>query len=126
MRNFLTTALLLTAAIYATEGLALAGDTELMSVNLPYAAKFGNSTLPAGAYVISDMTDDGGDCVLRIKSMAGVSVIALVQRVDNPGRSDSGQTHVTLRRESDEYQLTRIWLGGRGYSYEVLSGNAKQ
>jgi len=90
---------------------AAAQMVEIVTVKLPYTATVGNITLPAGAYTIRDLKEDGSSPV--------VPTLAPNTRV-------TAQTQVVLRHEGNRYQVDKIWLQGRDYGYELPPASPRE
>jgi hypothetical protein len=95
---------------------------ETVKVTLPQATMVGAVTLPAGAYTIRDINDEGGSTtVVQIRSDNGLSVTAEVMLISEPDNKPANKTEVVLRHEGNHYQMDKIWFQGRDEGYELLS-----
>jgi len=114
---------LLPVGVCLTAMLGLAQVIDIVKVTLPRGAMVGAATLPAGDYTIRELTEDGNSSlVLQIRSTTGAAVAAWAMRISEPNNRAVDQTQVTLRRDGDKYQVDKIWLRGRDYGYELVSG----
>jgi hypothetical protein len=86
----------------------------------------GTVKLPAGAYTIRDLSDEGSSSsVLQIRSDKGTMVVTEAMRISESDNKRPDHTQVILRRESGKYQIDKIWLEGRDYGYELLTAIAR-
>ena len=120
-KNILGTVVCLGAAL----GLgAIPAAAQLMpddiTFNLPVAATVGNINLPAGQYTIHDIVDHGEDAVLNIYSPNGSVGFAIATAVAPPAK-DSTSDVVLHQTEQGNYELQKIVLAGRDFSYEFLT-----
>jgi hypothetical protein len=96
-----------------------------LRVNLPYAAQAGGATLPAGEYVVRDVKDDGGVSILEFLSADNhTAVVVMAERI--PLATPVSKTELVLHQAGEKYVMDKIWLDGRDYGYELLSGNARR
>lgn len=94
-------------------------------MNLPYATQAGGATLPAGEYVVRDIKDDGGVSILKFLSADNhTAVVVMAERI--PLATPVNRTELVLHPAGDKHVMDKIWLDGRDYGYEVLSGNARR
>ncbi|HTM49744.1 MAG TPA: hypothetical protein VL285_13710 [Bryobacteraceae bacterium] len=105
---------------------AAAQMVEIVTVKLPYTATVGNITLPAGAYTIRDLKEDGSSPVLEIRSVKPNGVSAMVVPTLAPNTRVTAQTQVVLRHEGNRYQVDKIWLQGRDYGYELPPASPRE
>jgi hypothetical protein len=114
--------LVLTAGVYLAATVGFAQMSDMVKVTLPPGVMVGTVKLPAGAYTIRDLSDEGSSSsVLQIRSDKGTMVVAEVMRISESDNKRADRTEVILRRESGKYQLDKIWLQGRDYGYELLT-----
>ena len=106
----------------ALMGTASAQMVSTIRVTLPFAASVGGITLPAGAYTIRDLQDDGGSSVLQISAADGKGVIALAMEVVAPKNQPvSDEAKVELKQTgTGGYEIKTIWLAGRDVGYEFF------
>lgn len=94
---------------------------DTLSVKLPYAASVGNTTLPAGQYMVRDLKDDGNESILEFTPAKGASVNVIMMQIATPNEKPAEHTQVVLRSEgNNKYQLDKIFLEGRDYGFELL------
>jgi hypothetical protein len=114
--------LVLTAGVCLATIVGFAQMSEVVKVTLPPGVMVGTVRLPAGAYAIRDLSDEGASSsVLQIRSDKGTTVVAEVMRISESDNKRPDRTEVILRRESGKLQLDKIWLQGRDYGYELLT-----
>jgi hypothetical protein len=114
--------LVLTAGVCLATIVGFAQMSDMVTVTLPPGVMVGTVKLPAGAYTIRDLSDEGSSSsVLQIRSDKGTTVVAEVMRISESDNKRPDRTEVILRRESGKYQLDKIWLQGRDYGYELLT-----
>src|ERR1700751_2865527 len=108
--------LVLTAGVCLSTIVGFAQMSDVVKVTLPQGVMVGTVKLPAGAYTIRDLSDEGSAAsVLQIRSDNGTMVVAEVMRISESNTKRPDRTEVILRRESGKYQIDKIWLQGREY-----------
>jgi len=118
---------LLAVGVALTAILGFAQMIDIVKVTLPHGAMVGAATLGPGDYTIRELTEDGNSSlVLQIRSANGSSVAAWAMRISEPNNRATDQTQVILRRDGDKYQVDKIWLRGRDYGYELVSGTGHE
>ena len=100
-------------------GALLAGNTNLITVTLPYAVTAGATTLPSGHYTISAMDMGGGDDMLVIRTENG-HVAATLQARRNFRSSPTEKSQVILSKDGDNWNLDKVFVEGDGVSYEIV------
>ena len=92
---------------------------EPVRVNLPYATKAGNVTLPAGEYSIRELKNS----VIEISSDAhkGTNTFVMFNEITAPNRAVANHTNVILRHDANGYQLQSIWVEGQDIGFELTS-----
>jgi len=114
MRNKM---LMAVACLGAAIGTAQTLETTV-KVDLPYATKVGNVSLPAGKYSIKEVT--GSVIEISSDNRKGPSVFAIVNAVSTPSGERTDHTKVTLREEENgTYDLKDIWLEGHDFGFEL-------
>lgn len=100
-------------------GFANAQTMDRVRVNLPYAARIGNVSLPAGEYSIRELKNS----VIEITSEAhrGVNTFATVNQIVAPNHGMVDHTKVILRQDANGYRLQSIWLEGQDMGFELTS-----
>jgi hypothetical protein len=83
---------------------AAIGSAQTMNtlhVNLPFAAKVGNFSLPAGEYSIHELSDS----VIEITSDSrnGVNTFATVNSIVAPNQKTADHSKVVLRKDGNGY-----------------------
>ena len=117
--------LLLTAGVCLAATVGFSQMSDMVKVTLPQGVMVGTVKLPAGAYTIRDLSDEGSSSVLEIRSDKGTTVVAEVMRISESDNKRPDRTEVILRRESGKYQLDKIWLEGRDHGYELLTARER-
>jgi len=116
------TLLVLTAGVCLATVVGFAQMSDMVKVTLPQGVMVGTVKLPAGAYTIRDLADEGSSSsVLQIRSDKGTMVVAEVMRISESDNKRADRTEVILRREGGKYQIDKIWLEGRDHGYELLT-----
>src|ERR1700730_13225569 len=114
--------LVLTAGVCLAAIVGFAQMSDVVKVTLPQGVMVGTVKLPAGAYTIRDLSDEGSSSsVLQIRSDKGTMVVTEAMRISESDNTRADRTEVILRRESGKYQIDKIWLQGRDYGYELLT-----
>jgi hypothetical protein len=105
----------LAGLLAASFGLGLHGQTMNLRASIPFDFQVGNSTLPAGEYLIQNQ-----DGVLIVKGMGSrpVSVISHSHATTRPNAP--GQGEVVFNRYGDTYFLTRVWTPESNDGREVV------
>jgi hypothetical protein len=98
----------------------MAQSMETVRFNLPYEAKVGNVTLPAGQYSIRDMKDLASSSVLEISSLdhKGSNTFVTVKQIVS-SKKDVDHTSVILRKDDNGYQIQTIWLEGQDVGFQI-------
>ncbi len=96
---------------------AVAQTMTTVRVNLPYASKVGNVSLPAGEYSIRELNGS----VLEFTSQAhrGVNAFVTAMPVAAPNGEASNTTKIVLRHDDKGYQVQTIWLEGQELGFEL-------
>lgn len=119
-KNILGTVVCLGAALGLGALPAAAQMPDQLTINLPVAATLGNVTLPAGQYTIHDIVSHGEDAILQINSRDGFAAYAIATEIAPP--ADSVASNVVLHQtEQGAYELQKIVLAGRDFSYQFLT-----
>jgi hypothetical protein len=114
--------LVLTVGVCLAATVGFAQMSDMVKVTLPQGVMVGTVKLPAGAYTIRDLSDEGSSSsVLQIRSDKGTMVVAEVMRISESDNRRPDRTEVILRGQSGKYQLDKIWLQGRDYGFELLT-----
>jgi hypothetical protein len=101
---------------------AAIGSAQTMNrlhVNLPFAAKVGNVSLPAGEYSIHEVTNS----VIEITSDSrnGVNTFATVNSITTPNQKTADHSKVVLRKDDNGYQVQQIWIEGQDLGFELTA-----
>lgn len=122
MRTFITAGVSLAFLLNLGLGVrpAAAQMMETVTVNLPFAANVGSTTLPAGQYTIRDLKDDGSSSILEFISLKGPSVSTLVNQVETPGDKPADRTEVIVRSDGEKKYIEKIFVQGHEYGFELV------
>lgn len=95
-----------------------------IKVTLPYTVMVGQSSLPAGAYSIQTVRDDGNSGILIIRSEStGAAIEVLASHVGDLNGHAAAKTEVTLKAVDGKFQLDKIWVEGQAFGYELNSAH---
>jgi len=97
----------------------LAGNTNLVTVTLPYAVTVGTATLPSGNYTISSVDMNAGEDILVIRSEKG-DVVATLQAQKTYMNNRSEKSQVVLSRDGNTWNLDKLFVEGDGVSYQFV------
>ena len=99
--------------------IASAQTMTTVHVSFPVDAKVGKVSLPAGAYSIRELSNS----VIEITSDSknGASTLATVMPILAPNQQAVGHSTVVLQKESNGYQVQKIWLEGQDMGFELNS-----
>jgi hypothetical protein len=97
-----------------------AAQTMDVRVTLPFAAKVGDVSLPAGEYRIREVNDS----LVKISSTAydGAYTFATMTPIVAPNHETVDHTKVILRQGAKGYQIDKIWLEGQDMGFELNTG----
>jgi hypothetical protein len=96
---------------------AFAQSSPGLRLNLPYAVTFGNVTLPAGDFTVTDTKDNGHESFFLIRSAAGPAVDVMMERDDASSSSDATSA-MELRHVGDKYEITGLRIDGQSYKVQ--------
>ena len=94
---------------------AFANAVANLRVTLPYAISFGNVTLPAGEFTVTDTRSNGRETFFVIRSEAGPAVNVMMERDSESDSLDSATSAIELRRVGDRYEITGLRIDGENY-----------
>ena len=95
-----------------------------VKVQFEQTVRAGQSYLPAGNYTIrlANLTSD--QPILAVESDQGARILIPAMRAYAPGTHGAASTEVVLERVGNELHMTKIWLAGRMYGYEIIGSLA--
>lgn len=100
-------------------GLAIAGQVNRITVNLPHAVTVGSVTLPGGEYTISSFDMADGDKYFIVRGDHTPVVTLQGQKVDQneitPATSNG--TQVVLSKDGAEWHFEKLFALGTGYQF---------
>jgi hypothetical protein len=86
----------------------------MIKVNVPYNIVVGNTTLPAGEFLISDTNNGGSSSLIFLRSESGPSANMLMQRTKESNSSD--RSAVELKPAANgAYTIESIEINGAEY-----------
>ena len=98
---------LLIAALGVTAN-AQSRNTQRLRVNVPFAFNVGNTSMPAGEYIVSIVNPTASGSVLKISSLDGRST-AMTRTTDIIGWS-TASAKLTFRHYGTRYFLAQVWM----------------
>jgi len=93
-----------------------AGDRVLVTFDRP--VQVGSQTLPAGEYLVRQVTSASNPRVLEFTSDNGTKLDATVTAIPILQNNAPSETKVILENEGGGARLSRIWVQGKNYGYE--------
>jgi hypothetical protein len=100
------TALLI--AVLGVTANAQSRNTQRLEVNVPFAFNVGNTSMPAGEYIVSIVNPMASGSVLKISSLDGRST-AMTRTTDIIGWSTTS-AKLTFRHYGAQYFLGQVWM----------------
>jgi hypothetical protein len=94
-----------------------AGDQ--VNVTFDRSVQVGSQTLPAGDYLIRQVTSASNPRVLEFTSPDGTKLDATVTAIPILQNTPPSETKVVLQDEGGGARLYRIWVQGKSYGYEI-------
>ena len=89
-------------------------------VNLPYTITLANKTLQPGDYVIQQLPSTGGDSrVLLFYSKDGMKFETSAMTIPALDPNTARDTKLVLNHVGDDYYISKIWVQGKDYGYEL-------
>ena len=116
MKKQLWQAVVMLAVLATLPGQANRGDT---IVNIPFAFRAANQTLPAGRYTITRIDETN----MRFTDSHGRSVF--VQTHNAEGKAPEGRGRVVFQRYGDAYFLSEVWVAARATGRKAFPTRAE-
>src|SRR5215510_11153528 len=111
MKNQVLKSLSLASLVFALMSpTVFANIGEPIKVNIPFALTVGNTTLPAGACRVRNLTSEA----LQIQS-ADSKQAQTIQTYHMQAELTPGQAKLSFRRYGDRYFLAQVWTPWEGY-----------
>ena len=117
---FLTLALVALTQVAFPQGPV--GDE--VQVTFDRAVQVGRHTLPAGDYTVRQVTSASNPRVLEFTSNHGTKLDVTITAIPVLQNTPPTQTKVVLDNEGSTPRLTRIWVQGKSYGYEIPGESA--
>jgi len=94
-------------------------------VNLPYTITLANKTLQPGDYTIQQLPSTGGDSrVLLFYSKDGMKFETSAMTIPALDPNTARDTKLVLNHVGDDYYISKIWVQGKDYGYELPIPNS--
>jgi hypothetical protein len=91
-----------------------------IKVNLPYTVTLQNKTLQPGDYIIQQLPDSGGGSrVLLFYTHDGMKFETSAMTIPALDPTTARDTKVILNHVGDDYYISKIWVEGKDYGYEL-------
>jgi hypothetical protein len=89
-------------------------------VNLPYTVTLQNKTLQPGDYTIQQLPNGGGDSrILLFYTKDGMKFETSAMSIPALDPDTARDTKVILNHVGDDYYISKIWVQGKDYGYEL-------
>jgi hypothetical protein len=94
-------------------------------VNLPYTVTLQNNTLQPGDYTIQQLPSASGDSrILLFYTKDGMKFETSAMTIPTLDPDTPRDTKVVLSHVGDDYYISKIWVQGKDYGYELPIPNA--
>ena len=93
---------------------------DTVKVKLPVETTVNGVVLPAGAYTIRDLKDDGGASILQISSDSNKRLTTLVTAMQVAG-TENNKTSVLLHHGVKGYAIEKINIEGESFGFELIN-----
>ena len=115
----ITRVLLGTALVYLSSFVPTvsAQMPESINLNLPVAAYFGTTLVPAGHYSISQVHNNTANPTLEIESDKGVHFFLNVTRMES--NNDATKTNLTLAQKNGAYRASKLEVAGSSEYFDL-------
>ncbi len=121
MRNSIYSAApVLALAAIVTFAACASAQTDSMKIHFAAPVHVAQTELPAGDYLIRSVETGSDSPVLAFENSEGHSILVPVSRCSPLAGDLAGKSSVVLQPEGGELHLTKIWLAGRSYGYQVI------
>ncbi|MCU1234306.1 MAG: hypothetical protein JWP63_2273 [Candidatus Solibacter sp.] len=89
-------------------------------VNLPYKVTLQNKTIPPGDYTIQQLPSAAGDSrILLFYTNDGMKFETSAMTIPALDPNTARDTKVILNHVGDDYYISKIWVQGKDYGYEL-------
>jgi len=88
-------------------------------VNLPYTVTMQNKTLQPGDYTIQQLPSTGDSRVLLFYTKDGMKFETSAMTIPTLDQKTPSDTKVILGHVGDDYYISKIWVQGKDYGYEL-------
>jgi hypothetical protein len=109
MKNFALRAFVTLGLLVAFAFSAVSESTEVLRVHVPFQFQVGQSTLPAGDYIVQK---DGLSGIVTLQNLIARSSVAVLSVNDSTSLSGK-EPHLIFRRVNGTIVLTQIQLAGQ-------------
>ena len=93
-----------------------------VEANVPYTFMVGNTTLPAGKYIIR-MPDSSEPNVLEIRAANGHTAVAFETEDTNQTPNKGGLIFVKI---GDDYFLSQVWITGSAHGNQLIKSKMEK
>lgn len=121
---FLTLSLLMVGGVTAAQ--AQMDSNTILDANIPFQFVVGNTTLPAGKYVIRQM-DDSEDTPNIIEVRSADNRTAVIFETENASLDNAPKkTEILFDKLGNNYFLSQIFVEGENYGVQALESKTER
>ena len=90
-----------------------------LHVELPYKVTLGEKVLQPGEYTIQRLPDTGDSRILLFYTNNGLKFETSAMTIPALDQNTARDTKVILNRVGDDFYISKIWVQGKDYGYEL-------
>lgn len=90
-----------------------------LHVELPYKITLGEKVLQPGEYTIQRLPDTGNSRILLFYTNNGMKFETSAMTIPALDQNTARDTKVILNRVGDDFYISKIWVQGKDYGYEL-------
>jgi hypothetical protein len=117
-------ALLVLAGSMAVSAQAQTAHRAPVRVSIPFQFNVGNTTMPAGEYMIRELAEDSSAATLQISRKDG-SANVIVNMIGELGNRQAMST-LTFRRYGNQAYFAEIWIDGQQEGLQAPKSKAER
>lgn len=95
-------------------------QNDAIKVRFEHTVRAGHNYLPAGNYMIRAANLATEQPVLSVEAEDGARIMIPAMRIQTADSHAAPSTQVVLERAGSDLQITKVWLAGRSYGYEII------
>ena len=100
------------------------GGRRLLVANIPFQFNVGNTTLPAGTYIVTQINSASDHVILQLSARDGRAG-AMVHMNSVIGKPED-RARLTFHRYGNKYFFAQAWLDGEGYGLQAPKPRAER